>query len=142
MKITSDRWQIVSAAIILVGMLWFAKEAFSRGAVHDVAWGGFLLWNALWFIPFYWWWWPRRQAVQAATKEAASPGPMLRLAAVAASGLAGAALPLVGGRLLEQDGLGLQVLGGVLLAVASLIAPGWCVWSIRWWTGRTTAPTV
>ena len=142
MKITSDRWQILSSAIVLVGMSYFAAEAFSRGAIRDLIWGSLLLWNAIWLIPSYWWWWPRRQAVQAAMGKPPAHSRIRVLSAVLASGVALGASPMVVAHMLEQNSLGLQVLGGLLLAIVSLVAPGWALWSYRWARRRMNAAAV
>jgi len=138
MKITSDRWQILSSAIVLVGMLYFAAEAFSRGATRDLAWGSLLLWNSIWLIPSFWWWRRNGQSVQAAMGAV----PLRARILVIPGGLTIGGLSVVGGHLLEQNSLGIQVLGGVLFGIASLALPAWFLWTYRLARRSMNAETV
>lgn len=128
MRMTSDRWQILSAAILLVGFLYFAAEDFSRHSTRDLAWGSITLWNIFVIALSYLWWWPRRRAFQAAIKKPSRQSRILMLSSILASALASVVLVMVGVGLLEQGDLGLQVMGVLLLVIASLLVPGWTLW--------------
>ena len=142
MKIASDRWQILSLAIMLVAVLYLAAGRFSRHTTGDLAWASLTLWNAIVFIPFYLWWWPRRRALQAVIKKPLLRARMLLLSAILASAVASVGLMIVGIGLLEQNSLGLQILGGLLLAIVSLVLPGWGLWFFRSASRRLDPATV
>lgn len=141
MKITSDRWQIISTPLIAAMMLYFAAEAFGRSTTRDFAWGSLLLWNAIVIFASYLWWLARRKSIQTTTRKLA-PGTRTRLlGALLGSMVISVGGFMVGVRLLEQDSLGLQVLGGLLLAAAALVVPGWVVRDFRFARRRTNVPT-
>jgi hypothetical protein len=141
MKITSDRWQMISTPLIAAMMLYFAAEAFGRDTTSGLAWGSLLLWNAIVIFASYLWWWARHRSIQTTTRKLA-PGIRTRLLGA----LLGSVIVLVGGfmvgvRLLEQDSLGLQILGGVLLTIAAMMAPAWVWRDLRLTSRGTNAST-
>ena len=142
MKIASDRWQILSLVIMLVALSYFAAGRFSRHTTGDLVVASLLLWDAVVPIPLYLWWWPRRRALQAAIKKPPLRARMLLLSSILASAVASAGLMIVGIGLLEQDSLELQIFGGLLLAIVSLVVPGWTLWFFRLASRRTNAAAV
>jgi len=141
MSTASDRWLIVSLPIMLVALLYFGAGAFTRHTTGDLAWGSLTLWNIVVTILLCLWSWPRRRVLEAAMKKAPLRARMLVLSAILASAVASTSLMIVGISLLEENSLGLQILGGLPLAVAALVLPGWALWFLRW-TGRWLDPAI
>jgi len=140
MKITSERRQFLSAAVILAAVLYFVADEFSRGTVHGLAWGSMMLWNTIVYFLFYLRWWLWRPTAEAAIKKPPLRRGILVLSTILASVVASAVLLAVGVSLLEQESLGLQVLGGVLFAIVYMIAPAWSLWFYGWARGAWQAP--
>lgn len=139
MKTTSDRWHTVSTPLIAVLMLYLAVDAFGRDTTHDLAWGSLLVWNSLVILVSYVWLRVGRRSVGATIRNL-SPGSRTRLiASMLGSMVVFVAASMVGTRLLEQDGLGLQILGGILLAIAAGMVPAWTLRDYRL-AGRTPDP--
>jgi hypothetical protein len=141
MKITPERWRAISTPLIALFMVYFAADAFGHDTTNGLAWGSLLLWNSVVIFASYLWWLARRRSIQSATRKLA-PGARTRLLGA----LGGSAAVFVGGclvgvRLLEQDSLGLQALGILLLVIAALMVPAWAVWDLRLAGGRTKGST-
>jgi hypothetical protein len=142
MKITSERWQIISLPIILLGILYIVAGRFSRHTTGDLVVASLTSWDAVVLITFYLWWWPMRRAFQAGIGRPPPRARILLLSSILASAVSSVGLMLAGIGLLEQDGLGLQILGGLLLILAALILPGWSLWLIRWTSRRMNTAVV
>jgi hypothetical protein len=141
MKITSDRWHMVSIPLMAAIMLYFAAGDFNRHTTGSLVAASFMLWNAAWVVAFYVWWWPRRQAVQPVITKRAPRARIILMSSILASALISAGLMVGGIGLLEQDILGLQILGILLLVCAALVLPVWFLWLIRWSIRRSGAAT-
>jgi len=139
MKITSERWQIISLPIILLGILYIVAGRFSRHTTGDLVVASLTLWDAVVLITFYLWWWPRRRAFQAAIGRPPARARILLLSSILASAVASVGLMLAGISLLEQNSLGLQITGSLLLILVALVLPGWSLWFFRWTSRRTNA---
>ena len=142
MKITSDRWHMISIPVMAAIMAYLALGDLMRHTTGGLVVGSLTLWNIFVMTASLFWWWPRRRAFQAAVKKPPRRAGMVVMSSIVASALASVGLMLGGIALLEQDSLGLQVPGVMLLVLAALMFPGWSVWFIRWTIRRTNAASV